>query len=86
MKQITQTLDYLEPETLVKACWLYEMIMHIQSPGMFRTVYSSLFKDIRSWSATETSPALFEIQKNVQILERMAQIVSIFGLNLPFIM
>ena len=55
-----RTLDCLEPEAFVKVCWLYEMIMHIQSPGMFRTVYSSIFKDIRhimdidAYSATLT--------------------------------
>ena len=47
---IFKTLADLEPETSSKVCKTCQMIRHIQSPGMVRTVYSSIFKDIQGYS------------------------------------
>ena len=72
------------------------MIKHIQSPGIVRTVYSSIFKtDIgaifshtyrRSTKGEKGRPPLpfLKIEKSVLILERKALIVSIFDLNYQF--
>ena len=43
---IFRTLVYLEPEAFSKSCQTFKMIRYIQSPGIVRTVYSSIFKDI----------------------------------------
>ena len=72
----SETLAYLEMEVSSKACRTCKMIMHIQSPGIARTVYSSIFKDIYAFSSIfsrshrratrrerEASPALFENPK-----------------------
>ena len=39
-------LAYLEAEASSKACQTCKMNMHIQSPGIVRIVYSSIFKNI----------------------------------------
>ena len=67
-RAIFRTLAYLEPKASAKVCLTCKMIAHIQSPGIVRTVYSSIFKDIDAYSATlpgaqlvgigEASPAL----------------------------
>ena len=41
-----RTLAYLEPAASSKVCQTRKMIMHIQSPDIVRTVYSSILKDI----------------------------------------
>ena len=45
-----RTLAYLESKVFPKACWACKMIMYIQSPRIVRTVYSSIFKDIETYS------------------------------------
>ena len=40
------TLAYLEPKVSTEACQTCKMIMHIQSPGIIKTVYSNIFRDI----------------------------------------
>ena len=49
-RAIFRTLAYLEPKASSKACRTCKMIMHIQSPGIVRTIYSSIFKDIYAYS------------------------------------
>ena len=72
----SETLAYLETEVSSKACRTCKMIMHIQSPRIARTVYSSIFKNIYAFSSIfrsshrratrremEASSALFENPK-----------------------
>ena len=40
------TLGYLEPEASSNTCGTCQMIRQIQSPGIVKTVYSSIFKHI----------------------------------------
>ena len=42
----SELLTHLEPEASSKACRTSKMLKHIKSPGIVRTVYSSIFKDI----------------------------------------
>ena len=41
-----RTVIYLERGASSKVCQTCKMIRHIHSPGIFRTVYSSIFKDL----------------------------------------
>ena len=43
---IFRTLVYLERKASSKACQTYQISMHIQRPGIARTVYSIIFEDI----------------------------------------
>ena len=45
-RAIFRTLAYLEPVASSSNCQICKIIRHIQSPGIIRTVYSSIFKDI----------------------------------------
>ena len=45
-RAIFRTLAYLEPTTSSKPCQTFNMIGHIQSPDIVRTVNSSIFKDV----------------------------------------
>ena len=94
---IFRILAFLEPEASSKICQTCKMI---QSPGMLKTVYSSIFKDIQTYSGIlmhiqphsqmrnqrgERRPPLpFLKIENVLILERKAMIVSIFEFSFPF--
>ena len=44
------TLTHLEPEAFSKACQTSKMIKYIQSPGIVRTVHSSIFNYILGYS------------------------------------
>ena len=46
-----------------QSCWTCTMIMHIQSAGIVRTVYSNVFKDILEYSGI-----LMEIQPHFNVL------------------
>ena len=46
IQQCHTTLGYLEPGASWKACQICKTGMHIQSPSIVRTVYSSIFKGI----------------------------------------
>ena len=43
-------MAYLEPKASFKACQTRKMIMHTQSPGIIKTVYSKIFRDIYAYS------------------------------------
>ena len=63
------------------------MIRHIQSTGIVRTVYLSIFKDTKGYS--EILMHIYSQSKTCKketapILEKMALVVSIFGLNFLF--
>ena len=62
---IFRTLAYLEAEASSKACRTCKMMMHIQSPGIVRTIYSSVFKDIK---ASSEILILIHIQPHSQAL------------------
>ena len=47
-RAIFRALGYLE-QASPKACRTCKMIMHVQSPGTVRTVYSSIFKDFQAY-------------------------------------
>ena len=47
---IFRTLADLEPDPSSKACETCKMIRHIQCPGIVKTVYSNIFKDIQGYS------------------------------------
>ena len=50
------TMPYSEPwfiynpKASSKVCWTCKMIMHIQTPGIVRTVHSNIFKDMLAYS------------------------------------
>ena len=46
------TMAYLESEASSKACSTCKMIRHIWSPGIVRTIYSNIFKDIYGYLET----------------------------------
>ena len=54
-----RTLIHLELEESSKACRKSKLIKHIQMPGIVRTVYSSIFKDVQGYSGI-----LIHIQPN----------------------
>ena len=64
-RAIFRTLDFLYPEASSKSCRTCNMIMHIQSPGIVRTVYSNVFKDILEYSGI-----LMEIQSLFHVLNQ----------------
>ena len=43
---IFKTLTHLEPGASSSVCGICKMIRHVQCPGIIRTVYSTIFKDI----------------------------------------
>ena len=57
-RDIFATMAYLELKTFSEVCQTCQMIRHIQSPGIFGTVYSSIFKDIDTYSVTLTGAQL----------------------------
>ena len=67
-RTIFKTLAYLEREASAKPCRTWKMIRHIQSPGILRTVYSSIFgifRDIQGyWYVFSHTQALFFSQKD----------------------
>ena len=50
IRAILRALVYLQPEASSKASRISKMIRHIQSTGILRTAYSSIFKDIQACS------------------------------------
>ena len=64
-RAIFRTLAYLEAEASSKVCRTCKMMMHIQSPGIVRTIYSSVFKDIK---ASSEILILIHIQPHSQAL------------------
>ena len=60
-RAIFRTLSYLEPKTSSKACRTCKTIMYIQSPGIVRTVYTSIFKGTQTCSGI-----LMHIQPHLQ--------------------
>ena len=90
-RAICRTLVYLKPETSLKSCRTCKMIMYIWSPGIVRTVYSNIFKDIFEYSGIlmfstpscveqrrkgEASPAPFKNWRSDLILERKVLIMK----------
>ena len=47
---IFRTLTYLKPKASSKACPTCKMFRHTQSPGIIRTVYSRIIKDLLGYS------------------------------------
>ena len=47
---ILRTLTYLKPKAYAKHCQISKMTRHIENPGIFRTVYSGISKDIQQYS------------------------------------
>ena len=58
-RAIFRTLAYQEPEASSKSCETCKMITNIQSPGIVRTVYSNIFKEILGYSGIMQVPSLF---------------------------
>ena len=65
---IFRTLAYSEPKTSSKACRTFKMIRHIQSPGIVKTIYSSILRismDIQGyWCIFSHAQALFFFAKH----------------------
>ena len=49
-RAIFRILAYLEIEESSKVCWTNKMIKYIQSPGIVRTVYSTILKNVLRYS------------------------------------
>ena len=43
---ILTTLTYLMPDAYSKPCQISQMMRYIENPGIVKTVYSSIFKNI----------------------------------------
>ena len=94
-RPIFRTLSHVEPEVSSKVCRTCKMIRLIQSPGIVRIVYSSIFKDIQeylrdtdAYSTTFIVAQLGGTGRGLRCLfleiEKSALVVSIFGLHFPF--
>ena len=46
-----RTMAYLMPTTYSNPCQISKMMRHIEKPGLVRTVYSNIFRDIQRYSA-----------------------------------
>ena len=93
---IFRTLAHLDPQASSKACGTRKMIRYIQSPGIIRTVFSSIFKGylvilsvINAYSATPTgaqlgvkgsSPLSF-FENQKKCFGKKALLVCIFALH-----
>ena len=49
-RAIFRALSYLEPEASSKPCQTCKVTMHIQSPGIASTAFSSIFMNIYAYS------------------------------------
>ena len=93
-RAIFRTLAYLEPKTSSEACQTCKMIIHYRSPGIVRTVYSSIFRDIDAYSATLPAAQLggkgmyplsfIENRKKCPDFGKKVSIMSIIGLRFLF--
>ena len=53
-------MTYLMPTTYSKPCQISKMIKHIEKPGLVRTVYSNVPRNIQGYSAIFSHVQAFE--------------------------
>ena len=61
------------PESYSKPCQLSKMMRHIKNPGIFRTVYSGIFRHIKAYSAVSS-----DVQANIQTCSGVLKDIKAF--------